>query len=172
MSNVVFEADKVRLKTRLLIGVVGAVLVIALLLSFESSALVIPALIVFAVLGGRGLWRFVRQLRNSELVVLDEEGITDRSYGLGFVPWGNVRAARLHDLERMGKTYRVIELTLRDPEAFFEDKTVDRSLIRRGMSSGTTGVWVNTWQLKASADEVLDTIRDYISRYSEASSAV
>ena len=166
MSKIVFKADKSRLLNRLVFGIAGGAFLIWLYATGVDKAFVIPSLILFAILAARGFWRLFQQYRNSELIILDENGITDSSYGLGFIPWGNIQAARIHEVNRFIQTFRVIELSLKDNKRFFDNKSYDRRLIEKGILNGSTGIWLNTWKLQSSDEDVLETIREYIYKYS------
>ena len=169
MSRVVFEANKSKLRQRVVMGLsLGALMGILLVISMGLSIFSILVLLVCVYFMWRALWRLRGQLKDGELIVLAPEGLFDRSYGLGLIPWDNIRAARLHRVDRL-LSYEVVELVLNDLEVFFNTDNPDRKQIKRGLKNGLTGIWLNTWQLNASAEEVLDAIRDHINLYSEDS---
>lgn len=168
MSEVVFEANTSKLKKRIAVSLVLGGMFVSFILIYQGLTLPsILALLVGVLIWSRMLWRFSQQLRNRELIILNRKGLTDRSYGLGFIPWSNIQSARLHEVDRIIQKYQMIELVLKDNEDFFSASTADRKKIRRGIKDGITGIWLNTWQVSSSAEEVLDTIRDHIELYSE-----
>ena len=168
MSEVVFEVNTSKLKKRIVVSsVLGGLAVIFVLTYLGLTVSSILALFVGVLVWGRIIWRFSQQLRNRELIILNRKGLFDRSYGLGFIPWSNIRAARFHELDRMTQKYQMIELVLKDDEEFFNASTADRRKIRMGMKDGITGIRLNTWQVNSSAEEILDAIRKHIELYSD-----
>ena len=168
MSEVVFEVNTSKLKKRIVVSsVLGGLAVIFLLTYLGLTVSSILALFVGVLVWGRIIWRFSQQLRNRELIILNRKSLFDRSYGLGFIPWSNIRAARFHELDRMNQKYQMIELVLKDDEEFFKASTADRRKIRMGMKDGITGIRLNTWQVNSSAEEILDAIRKHIELYSD-----
>jgi len=159
MTEVTFGVDTEAVKHELTILVLALLGLAAAALAIDPGGFGIGVLIGIPIFGGIKVWRLIGYLRHPDLVTLDARGITDQSYGLGFIPWSNVRAARLKEQRRLLRTYQVIELELIDEGAFFVEGGRDRELIRRGQSQGITGIWINTWQLTEPPEQVLQAIR-------------
>jgi|GEM_PF-2900446 len=161
MNEIVYHSVKKPINNRLVLFGSGIFLVLILYIVAGMPLVWTPAVIVFCILVGMKAWRLHGYKQNEPLVIVNDSGITDYSYGLGFVPWDNIRAIRLFDLQRLHRKYKTIELLLHDEDQFFQEETRDRKLIKKGMSSGITGIWINTWQLNSSPEEIVETLHAF-----------
>ena len=128
-------------------------------------ARLLVGIVVFPFIGYR-VWWLARQLLAEGVLVLDAGGLTDLSYGLGYVPWSNIRAARLLRRARkqrnpLGMEWLLIELELRDEDAFYDSASPLMSwAIQHGKPKGTAGFWINVRTIDADPDDVLEAIRE------------
>lgn len=126
-------------------------------------------LVVFGYISAVCLYKVVRlgnQVVDDRLIVLDSEGITDRSYGLGFIPWTQVRGAQVqttrYNILGQGK---VVELDLRDPEALHDsDSTTERELVQFGRRKVNDNVFLNPLKLIFSGAK-LDVVEFWLTTY-------
>jgi hypothetical protein len=127
-------------------------------------ARLIVGTVVVPFIGFR-VWWLSRQLLAEGVLILDAGGLTDLSYGLGYIPWSNIRAARLLRRARkqhnpLGMEWVLIELELRDEAAYFASASpMLRWGIQHGQPKGTAGFWINVRSIDAHPDDVLDAIR-------------
>jgi hypothetical protein len=114
----------------------------------------------------RKTWVFANQLSEGSLIILDEEGITDRSYGLGFVPWSNIQGAELQQIPKKIVPQTVVALDLKDPDAYFENSDSFNSAFLKWGDRRFGGFWLNTSHVDCSSGELLELVRSYIEKYS------
>ncbi|MEM0963694.1 MAG: hypothetical protein AAGK21_14295 [Bacteroidota bacterium] len=170
-QTVVFRADRRKTARAALqsggIALAFAAAIVYVSWSSSAAAFGLAVAVAFLAFGARKPVRFLSQLVNDRVIILDERGITDRSYGLGFIPWSNVEGAELKTLLTKVPPVSVVELDLVDPEAYLSSaKGLDGRLIRRGYESGSAGFWLNTFQLEATPEEVFRMVLLFIDKYS------
>lgn len=172
MDRTVFTADRGQLIKAIALNIVVLFATFAILSFFLPSWSLIPAIIIVGGFTLRKVLRFVDQLRNDEIIVLDESGLMDQSYGLGFIPWSNVKDASLREITWKASPFTVVELEVFDEDAYFaESDSLDRKMIKRGkeMSIGENGsvggLWLNTYQISSTESELLEAVQRYIRKY-------
>ena len=146
-------------------GIVTIFLVGVLFFGFSPWAAVL-GLAVGGVFILRKTWAWIQQLRDGDLIVLDEEGITDHSYGLGFIPWSNIRGAELHQVQRKIFPYTVVELDLKNPESYFEETDTLNSKFLEWGDRDYGGFWLNAHHVESSPRELLQLVEEYNKKYS------
>ncbi len=107
-------------------------------------------------------------LSRKHLLILNDEGLVDYSYGLGFIPWNNIASVERIEVVRVFN-YELLKLTLKDPGKYFEGKWKwGKWLLKIGYKSKSknVGFWINTWKLKLDRDEILNEIEIRIKSYS------
>ena len=173
MDTVKFSGKKGSLFLALFRGSLG--LVIALLLPFLLSPGTTRTLtFIFTIgfvgfFGGRKVLRIFKQLLHSnEVIVLDEKGLTDRSYGLGFIPWSNIKNVQPKNHTRsvlgVNQSFQLLEIELYDEASYFNNNSsLNKTLIKFGQNQHS-GLWLNTENLTVSSDEVLKKITQFINR--------
>lgn len=105
------------------------------------------------------LSKFVRLLFTGQALVLEEEGLLDRTFPLGFVPWSEIQEASLTN----SKNHKIVELELRNEETFKEEfihrTWLYRPIRRRNFENGRRGFWIDTHWIDESPGHVLEAIR-------------
>lgn len=144
-------------------GVIGGIF-----FYFLFSADSLTESIVFLLLSSFVLFVFIRSsipdFRYRNLLVINNEGITDYSYGLGFIPWENIKSVKKETLRRLFP-YNILELELFDEDEFFNNNPSRlKRLIKKGRSSGRTGFWINTWKLNAPREEIITQLLKFNSK--------
>ena len=108
------------------------------------------------------LSKFVKLLFTGKALVLGEEGLFDRTFPLGFVPWSEIKGASLEE----SKNHKMVILQLRDEEAF-KEKFVRRTWLyrpirRRNLETDQVGFWIDTHWIDESPGHILEAIRSRI----------
>ena len=142
---------------KLSVAVIGPPVVIIWLLSYYGIAVAVG--IVSLYLLYPQLTKYVRLLFTGQALILGDEGLFDRTFPLGFVPWPRIRGARLTE----SKNHKIVELELRDEEAFKEEfiqrTWLYRPIRQRNFESGRVGFWIDTHWIDAPPGQVLQAIR-------------
>lgn len=143
MERTVVRAD--RLKTAAWLTWHVVVLAASLWWAWET----IPALILIVIVPliswalGRRILRYGKSLFDPTLIVFNEDGITDFSYGLGFIPWEWVEDVQVKQVGWNLWRPDVVELQLKDLDRFFEaSDDVNRSLLEFGEKVVNPNDWL------------------------------
>ena len=166
-TETAFYFRKVRLLYLALLGLVlvvpfGGIAAVALE-DLPNRPLILPIVVIAAILEAFFLaifaWVLGRLISRAPALVIDERGVIDHSnmLGVGFVPWTNIVDARPYEF-RLNRGVMVI---LKDPKAVLCGQPFAKALgIRINSLMSVTPMWISTFALPVSADEVIAMIRE------------
>lgn len=107
------------------------------------------------------LARHTRLLTTDAGLILDEDGVYDRTLSLGRIPWSQIQDAEQIEAEN---GHHMIELTLSNEEEF-KKEFIQRTLLyrpirRRNIKSGRVGFWIYPQRLIAEPDQIVQAIQN------------
>lgn len=144
----------------LLLVLAGVPLTIAWLFGYYLSAAIVGISTVYFMYPH--LSKFVRLIFTRRALILGEEGLFDRTFALGFIPWSEIEGAKLTE----SQSHKIVELKLCDEETFrkeFLQRTwMYRYPQRKSFESGEVGFWIDTHWIDDSPDHVLQAIRSRV----------
>ncbi|MER7284076.1 STM3941 family protein [Dactylosporangium sp. NPDC000244] len=158
MPATVYQAS-LRRTVLLALGALGFVAISAWLLATHQSivaeitgAVGVP---FFSLAAATLIYRLIR--RGPELVITDE-GFAYRTWGS--VAWSEVRAVRIREIKVRGTTQRMIEVVLRDPDAYVDGAPVAaRMLMRANRRAGFSPINISAVILPVSLHDVLAAMK-------------
>lgn len=108
------------------------------------------------------LSKLMKLVFTGRALILGEEGLFDRTFPLGFIPWSEIQGASLTE----SKNHKIVELKLRDEETlreeFIQRTWLYRPIRRRNFENGRIGFWIDTHWIDDSPGHVLQAIRSRV----------
>ena len=172
MKEIKISGDLNSLKKDLIIGIGGLIfaLLVPLILS-EGPIRILTftfGLFFIGFYGGRKVLLLASKLNfNKSLITMNGDGIYDRTYGLGFIPWSNIKSAKIYDHNRtilgINQSFEMIELELLDEELYLNsDSNFTKKLLKFGRDNSHAGYWINTTHLNIPRHKLLSEIQSFL----------
>ena len=155
--QLIVPADKATILTRLLLSLVTA-LVVSYWFFVRYPRAFPSVLVFFAVIWVYTLHPLVRLLLTGKAIVLTDQGLIDRTGGLEFVRWAEIREARIRPY--MG--LKLVELGLTDLDAVLARlPVVRRVLLRYSIRTGSVGPYLKASFAQGGADALMRVIEQH-----------
>ncbi len=174
MEEIKISGDPDSFKKDLIIGIAGLAFALSLplILSEDETRIFtfLFCLIFVGFFGGRKIILLASKLYfHKSLIIMNEDGIYDRTYGLGFIPWANIKSAKIYDYDRnilgIDQSFAMIELELIDEGEYLNSNvSISKKLLKFGRNSTHTGYWINTTNLNIQRHQLLSEIRSRLNQ--------
>ena len=150
----------------LMIGCLGLAISCAVVLLTSKGVLGVANVIpwaVFLICGFAGLQLLGRVLRPRPVLVIDEQGLMDRSSiaGVGLIPWADIASVRVVDYQ----TQKILAIEMKDPQKYLDRANpLRRQAMRLNRSLAGTPFIVPLATVMASDVTLMAEIDKYLPR--------
>lgn len=163
MDRIEIKFSRVKLGLLLLLAAVfvaGGIFILSIADDLRGKIIGWSSIIFF----GFGLLVFLKQFLNAEpRLILDDEGIEDKSLGIGKISWDDIEAAYPNEIF----TNKFVSLKIRNVEKYLERnpkrrKSLEKKLVSFNQSLGFEALNLNLVGLKISQKDLMTLITAHL----------